>query len=146
MTFKEALVAINRFTAGTASMDSFDDLSKKLPRMRHFLSLLQNPHQKFKTIHIGGTSGKGSTAAMIASILQAGGFSVGLHTQPYLEKFTEKIVIDGRLIDDTPFVQLVQSVLPAVEKVRRGTYGLGSGFYFQLSTALAFKAFADARV
>ncbi|MDP3724823.1 MAG: Mur ligase family protein, partial [bacterium] len=146
MTFKEAVATVQRFAAATSSVDSFDDLPKKLPRMEYFLSLLGNPHKQYKTIHVGGTSGKGSTAAMIASILQASGYRVGLHTQPYLERFTEKISINGEPIDDALFVELVQTLMQTVEKLKKSEYGLGAGFYFQLSTALAFQAFADASV
>src|SRR5687768_4773340 len=57
---------------------------------------LGNPHKKFKSIHVGGTNGKGSTSHMLASILQSSGYKTGLYTSPHLKEFTERIRVNGK--------------------------------------------------
>ncbi len=66
-----------------------------LGRMVTFLSLLGDPHKQYPVIHIAGTKGKGSTAALIASSYQAGGYRVGLYTSPHREEYTERIQVNG---------------------------------------------------
>src|SRR5687767_508676 len=68
----------------------------KLDRMRRLMSLLGDPHLGLKAVHIAGTKGKGSTAAMIASVLEAAGYRTGLYTSPHLERIEERIVVDGQ--------------------------------------------------
>lgn len=71
-------------------------LSLKLERIAHLLDLLGNPQNSFPSIHIAGTSGKGSTAVMIASILSEGGYKTGLHLSPYLQIINESSVVSQR--------------------------------------------------
>ena len=68
-------------------------------RLRRFLGRLGNPHLGYPIVHVGGTSGKGSTSTTIAAILPAAGYRTGLHTSPYLQTPLEKLQIDGQLID-----------------------------------------------
>jgi dihydrofolate synthase/folylpolyglutamate synthase len=98
---------------------------QRLARLRALLSRLGNPHLAFRVIHVGGTSGKGSTSAAIAAILTAGGIRTGLHTSPYLQVATEKIQLDGRLIDGMTLLEAVETVLHAAQDsgVGRITYG-----------------------
>ena len=70
-----------------------------LSRMEAFCAHLNHPENKIKTVHIAGTNGKGSTAHMIASVLQEEGYRVGLYTSPHLTDFRERIKINGKLID-----------------------------------------------
>ena len=71
----------------------------RMGRLRRFLERLGNPHQGYPIIHVGGTSGKGSTSTAIAAILTAAGYRTGLHTSPYLQTPAEKLQIDAKLID-----------------------------------------------
>lgn len=68
-----------------------------LENIKRLCASLGNPHQDYPTIHIAGTNGKGSTAAMIASVLTASGYKTGLYTSPHLLKFNERIRIDGKI-------------------------------------------------
>lgn len=97
-----------------------------------------HPHTKFKTIHIAGTNGKGSVSHSIASILQAEGYKVGLYTSPHLVDFRERIRINGRCVDE-------KCVIDFVEKEKDFFEPLHPSF-FELTTAMAFKFFADAKI
>ena len=74
-------------------------LNAKLDNIIHFSSYLGNPEQKFKSIHVAGTNGKGSSSHMLASILQEAGYKVGLYTSPHLKDFRERIKINGQMVD-----------------------------------------------
>lgn len=97
-----------------------------------------HPHRKFKTIHIAGTNGKGSCAHTIAAVLQSAGYRVGLYTSPHLIDFRERIRINGQLITQ-------EYVIDFVEKERTFFEPLHPSF-FELTTAMAFKYFADMKV
>ena len=116
----------------------------RLDRMRSFLDLLGNPQASFRSIHVGGTAGKGSTATMTASILQAGGLRVGLHTKPHLTSVTERARINGVAVSEQRFAALISAMLPAVSQMERGPWGSPS--YFEILVALAFILFAEERV
>ena len=85
-----------------------------LHRIRHMLSQMGNPEQKLKFIHIAGTNGKGSTAAMTASILQQAGYRTGLFTSPFIYRFNERIQINGQQIADEDVIALAEYVQPFV--------------------------------
>lgn len=116
----------------------------RLDRMRALLALLGNPEQRFRSIHVGGTSGKGSTATMIAASLEAAGLKTGLHTKPHLRAVTERICIDGSPVAEERFAALIEDMLPAVSEMKRSEHGAPS--YFELLVAAAFKHFAEERV
>lgn len=97
-----------------------------------------HPHTQFRTIHIAGTNGKGSCSHTIASILQADGWRVGLYTSPHLVDFRERIRVNGEMISE-------QYVVNFVEKHRNFFEPLHPSF-FELTTALAFKYFAEQKV
>lgn len=97
-----------------------------------------HPHTKFKTIHIAGTNGKGSTSHTIAAILQSAGYKVGLFTSPHLIDFRERIRINGEMIPE-------QYVIDFVEQEREFFEPLHPSF-FELTTALAFKYFAEMNI
>src|SRR5438876_7480431 len=104
-----------------------------LDRMRHLLKRLGNPHDQFKSIHVAGTKGKGSTCAMVAAMLQACGYKVGLYTSPHLVDVRERIQIDGEMIPTAEFARLVRTVEPMVRRSRPVPT------YFDVLTAIAFK-------
>jgi len=111
-----------------------------LRRVEELLSRLGNPHLKAKSIHIAGTNGKGSTAAMIASVLTISGYTTGLYTSPHLHTWRERIRVDGELISEVELAALVERLKPEVEAVnQRATYGRLTTF--ELLTVLAFAHF-----
>ncbi len=112
--------------------------------MRLLLELLGNPERKFKTVHVGGTAGKGSTATMIAAILQASGYRVGLHTKPHLHSVTERARIDMQPIGEQRFADSYAALLPVIEEMR--AQPLGPPSYFELLVGLAFGFFSEEQV
>jgi dihydrofolate synthase / folylpolyglutamate synthase len=106
------------------------------------LAELGRPHQKYPTAIVAGTNGKGSTSAMLASILQCAGYRVGLYTSPHLIKVNERIRVDGREIPDDDFARCFTEVCEAVERLeRRKALELRPSFFEHL-TASAFQYFA----
>jgi len=116
-----------------------------LRRIEMLLERLGNPHRVAKSIHIAGTKGKGSTAAMIASILTQAGYRAGLYTSPHLLSFTERIQIDGRPIAEDAFGRLVEILKPEAEAVNHSG-NFGELTTFELLTALAFTYFKEGKV
>ena len=106
-----------------------------LDRMRSLVALLGHPQNAFSSIHIAGSKGKGSTAAMVASILQAAGHRTGLYTSPHLHTFRERIRIDGALISRQRLIRLWQELKPVIANLPGVTT-------FEIITALAFMDFA----
>lgn len=111
-----------------------------LDRMRNLLKKMGNPHDQFKSIHVAGTKGKGSTCTMIANILQAAGYKVGLYLSPHLLDITERIAINGALISHADFAKIIRNIEPIVKKLKPVPT------FFDVITAAAFKYFADAKV
>ena len=107
-----------------------------LDRVRHLLALLGNPQQGFRPVHIAGTKGKGSTAAMVESILRAAGYRTGLYTSPHLHTFRERIQAGGELISEADVVRMVADTQYLVAQVPEITT-------FEVMTALAFAWFAE---
>lgn len=118
-----------------------------LSMARHLLALLGHPEARLAAVHIGGTNGKGSTAAFLDSILRAAGHRVGLYTSPHLVRFTERLRVDGREIDEAEVVRLVAE-LRALLDARPGPAGPGgrSPTFFEFTTAIAFAHFARVAV
>ncbi len=98
----------------------------------------ENPHRNFKTIHIGGTNGKGSVSHMIASILQCSGYNVGLFTSPHLKDFRERIRVNGKKISKIAVTNFVRDFISNNENIKPS--------FFELSVSLAFKYFKDLKV
>lgn len=102
------------------------------------LEILGNPHKKYKTIHIAGTNGKGSTSTFIASILSNMNYKVGLYTSPHLLKFNERIKVDGREIEDEFIIQIVNELKNKILEV--------NPTFFEVTTVIAFKYFEEQNV
>jgi dihydrofolate synthase/folylpolyglutamate synthase len=100
-------------TLGKTPADVRARAEVRMARLLSFLARLGNPHDRYPIVHVGGTSGKGSTSTAIAAILTAAGYRTGLHTSPFLQVATEKLAIDGRLIAGDVFADLVDDVLAA---------------------------------
>lgn len=110
------------------------DLSRTLALCQH----LDNPQHKFRSIHVGGTNGKGSVSHMLAAILQAQGLKVGLYTSPHLLDFRERIKINGQMMPEHEVVQFVEEQRPVLEQVQPS--------FFEMTVALAFDYFARQKV
>ena len=120
----------------------------KLDRMRRLLSLLGDPHLGLKAVHIAGTKGKGSTAAMIAAVLQASGLRTGLYTSPHLKVIEERIAIGGQPCPREDFVRLAADLEEAVSRLKREepTLDQTDPTFFEVTTAMAFLHFARQNV
>lgn len=99
---------------------------------------LDNPQHKFKSIHVAGTNGKGSSSHMIAAVLQSSGYKTGLYTSPHLKEFTERIRLDGVEIAPAEVVDFVERIRPQIEKIKPS--------FFEITVAMAFDFFARQRV
>ena len=112
-----------------------------LKRMEHLLSLVGNPHTKVDTVHIAGTKGKGSTATMLARMIEANGYKVGLYTSPHVVDLHERIIVNSEMISRTAMLGLLNRIYKAVETVSKTS----APTFFEIMTALAFMHFADAK-
>ena len=99
---------------------------------------LGNPHEKFPSVHVAGTNGKGSTSHMLASIYAEAGFKVGLYTSPHLKSFTERIRINGQPIPESEVVEFVEQTKTLMDTVEPS--------FFELTVAMAFDYFAREQV
>ncbi|MBI3753558.1 MAG: bifunctional folylpolyglutamate synthase/dihydrofolate synthase [Deltaproteobacteria bacterium] len=146
----------SRYTKPIQYLSSLEKYGMKLglKRIKPLLKSLGNPQDKLSIIHIGGTNGKGSTSAMIASILTEAGYRAGLYTSPHLVRFNERIKINGQEISDKKVAELVERIRQRLEA--RGL-GLKSKTpvpspqsliptFFEFATAMAFLYFAEEKV
>ncbi len=99
-----------------------------------FCNHLNNPQQKFKSIHVGGTNGKGSTSHMLAAILHTAGYKTGLYTSPHLRDFRERIRINGEMISENDVIEFVSGQKDLIEKIEPS--------FFEVTVAMAFQHFA----
>ena len=115
-----------------------EGLSNTLALDEHF----GHPHRSYRTIHVGGTNGKGSVCHTLAAILQAQGYRVGLYTSPHLVDFRERIRVNGKMISKKRVVEFVEDLKASLLEGRlEGGYS-----FFELATALAFKYFEEQKV
>jgi len=97
-----------------------------------------NPQTTFKSIHIAGTNGKGSTSHLLASIFQTAGYKTGLYTSPHLKDFRERIKIDGIMCDEDFVVSFIEKMKPQIEAINPS--------FFELTVAMAFEYFANQNI
>ena len=116
-----------------------------LNRIKALLSKMGNPQNAYATVHVGGTSGKGSTSTIIAEILINAGFKVGLHISPHLEDIREREQVNGKLMSESKFVQLTNYIKKMSEEISRETI-YGAPTYFEMLLAIAFQYFKDENV
>ena len=114
-----------------------------LTNMRAVMSRLGNPQDSLAMVHVAGTNGKGSTCAMIERVLRESGYTTGLYTSPYIERYNERIRINGVPIDGGKLAALVEQVWPVIEQCRAEGLCITE---FELGTVLAFLAFAEEKV
>ncbi|MCX5976752.1 MAG: bifunctional folylpolyglutamate synthase/dihydrofolate synthase, partial [Coprothermobacterota bacterium] len=115
-----------------------------LARIERLLELLGNPQRSFPSALIAGTSGKGSSCRLIASVLSAAGFHTGLLSKPHLQSYRERVEIDGQRISKSSLAAIVERIVPLAQELA-GT-PLGAPTYFEMGVALAFSYFAQERV
>ncbi|HEX8461132.1 MAG TPA: bifunctional folylpolyglutamate synthase/dihydrofolate synthase, partial [Segetibacter sp.] len=97
-----------------------------------------NPHLHFKSVHVAGTNGKGSTSHMIAAIMQSAGYKTGLYTSPHLKDFRERIKIDGAMVQEDFVVAFTAQIKPLIEEIEPS--------FFEITVAMAFSWFAQQKV
>lgn len=115
-----------------------DAIKKDLTNIKLLCEALGNPEQQFKTIHIAGTNGKGSTSHMLAAVFQQAGYRTGLYTSPHLLDFRERFRINGQLITKEWVMEFVTTYKKLIETVQPS--------FFEITVAMAFQAFAESKV
>ena len=131
------------------SLEYLDELSTfgtklGLGRIKQLVTYLDNPQTRYKTIHITGTNGKGSTSSMLSSILTTSNIKTGLYISPHLVSYTERIQIDGNPISEEDFADCISAVKTFVDKMVED--GEESPTQFEVITAAAFLYFAINKV
>lgn len=139
-SYDEALARVMGLANFERSLQSPSHSSFHLERMGLLMERLGNPHLAVPAIHVAGTKGKGSTAAMTTSILTAQGYTVGLYTSPHLHRTVERIRVGLEPIAPGDFAALVDDMWPAVESAGNGPYSEVT--FFEMMTAMAFVWFA----
>jgi dihydrofolate synthase/folylpolyglutamate synthase len=140
MEYQQALDYIYSFVDYETQRMPRDEAHFDLRRMDELMLRLGNPHLAIPSVHIAGTNGKGSTAAMIASVMTVSGYTTGLNTSPHLVDLRERIMIDGKMISEAELIALTEKLKPEVEAVnQKGTYGQLTTF--EIMTAMAFDYF-----
>ncbi|MBE3102699.1 MAG: bifunctional folylpolyglutamate synthase/dihydrofolate synthase [Bacilli bacterium] len=124
------------------SMDQKTERNGRLSRITAILEVLGNPHKEFRSIHIAGSNGKGSTLNALKEILIAEGLEVGSFTSPHLEKVNERIMTNDVMITDDQYIQYMNNIYPILQD---GQVGEGSNF-FEILTVIAFMYYNDMNV
>ena len=144
---KTTLRQIRTFRSAVNYLDSLTNLERAtrvaynaanfgLARVNRLLGALGNPQRSFKSVHLAGTKGKGSTAAMLAEMLRACGVKVGLYTSPHILDIRERIIVDGKMIPESEFAKSIGAVASIATKAR-----VPEPKYFEVLTAAAFHYF-----
>ncbi|WP_220192538.1 bifunctional folylpolyglutamate synthase/dihydrofolate synthase [Ktedonospora formicarum] len=145
MNYQEALAYIYGFTDYERSGKYTRDRNENLTRTARLLELLGDPHHAYSNTLIAGTKGKGSTAAMVESVLREAGVKTGLYTQPDLHTFRERIRVNGALIPEVEVGNLIPEIKREVERVQ-ADHEYGPFITYEIGTALAFLYFAHSHV
>ena len=135
-SFDQAIDYMNSFMNLERSTDKYSAKTYRLDRVRHMLQLLGNPQNSYRTIHIAGSKGKGSTAAFIANAIQALGFKTGLYMSPHVSDYRERFSLCGRFIDD-------ESLINTAEELKQGVQSVEDPTTFELYTVFAFLLFRN---
>lgn len=149
---KASMVPIRNFKSALNFLNSVTDYEKmtrvgynttnfNLARMSRLLAGVGNPQKDFKSVHIAGTKGKGSTATMLASMLSNCGMQVGLYTSPHLVDIRERIQINGEMISEADMTRLMAKIAPVVSQLAKD-----EPTFFEIMTTLAFLYYAERKV
>jgi dihydrofolate synthase / folylpolyglutamate synthase len=137
LSYRDALRAIfQRTDFERQNQPPYAERVWRLSRMQELLEQFDNPQQTCRAVHIAGTKGKGSTTAMIESVLRAAGYRTGMYTSPHLHTFRERIQAEGELIAEDDLARLVEGMLPILDERLEVTV-------FEIITALAMRFFAE---
>jgi len=140
MTYREAIEYLHSLTDyEKRRLERYTPETLDLTRVERLLDALGNPHRAYPSVHIAGTKGKGSTAAMMESALRVAGYRTGFYVSPHLHTFRERIRVGGDLISRKEIVSLVEEIRPLVKQVEGVTT-------FEATTVMAFAHFARQRV
>lgn len=139
VSYLESLIDYERTPANAAAARAWN-----LDRIGYLLEAVGNPHRDLRCVHIAGTKGKGSTAAMTASMLKAAGYRTGLYTSPHLVSFRERIRVNGKLIPEDDVVSLVEEVKPLIEPMRE--LPIGPPSFFEAYTLMGLLYLARQKV
>jgi dihydrofolate synthase/folylpolyglutamate synthase len=141
MTYEEALRYLDSFV-NYERRDGYDYKSSfRLDRMLRLASGLGNPQKKYRSVHVAGTKGKGSTSAIVHSILKEAGYKAGLYTSPHLASFRERINIGGELISAEDVGRILERIKSVVETMKDDI-----PTFFEVYTALAYLYFKEKKV
>lgn len=146
ISYNEAIKYLESFIDYEKLSAPYDPFGWKLERVEKLLDLLGNPHHDLKVIHVAGTKGKGSTSALIASILKESGFRVGLYTSPHLVTFRERITINNEMISKDQVCEMVECIKSQVNELRKQEDKIGNISFFDVYTALALLFFKQENV
>lgn len=127
------------------SLRRFGEIKLGLERVQYILDRLGNPEKRLKVIHVGGTAGKGSTVAIVSSILKEAGYRVGTYTSPHLASYTERVMIGGERIPENEVVRLFTILKPIIEEMQKQGESSAPTFA-EVTTALALYHFAERAV
>lgn len=140
MKFLLEFIDYEKITKYKYDLATFD-----LRRVVDLMAAVGSPEKSFRSLHVAGTKGKGSTAGMIQSILTAAGFRAGLYTSPHLCRIEERMTIDGEMMTEQEFVEIVNEAAPYTAEARAERPN-ESPTYFELVTAIGFRHFARRKV
>lgn len=144
-SYDEAIAYLfNRINYERVQVESYSTSDFKLERMRVLLSLIGNPQERIPAVHVAGTKGKGSTCAMLSSILTAAGYRTGLYISPHINAFEERMTVDGVSPSPAELVDLVNRLLPVISEMD-GMPGQMQPTYFELATAMSWLYFEEQR-
>lgn len=139
-TFDQALDKIYSYV--DYSMTHAKDIDSRvfsLDAIRQLLKVMNDPQKNYAVIHVAGTKGKGSVCAMLASALQKAGFKTGLYTSPHLIRFNERIIVDGKMINDADVIRLTDHITEIMDPASHVSS-------FEFMTAMAFQYFSEQKV
>lgn len=144
-TFDDAVAYLYSFVSYEQKSDwSYNDKTLNLKRYHEFLSALGSPQMRLPIIHVAGSDGKGSTCAMLASVLEVAGYRVGVYQSPHLQHVRERIQINRACIPESDFTRLTGQLKESVEQQRHQAHGYAT--FFELMTAMAFLYFLEQNV
>lgn len=135
-------ISVEQVTEYIYNMNQKTERNSRLSRIRSILSALGNPHEQFRSIHIAGSNGKGSTLNALKEILMADGLRVGSFISPHLEVVNERMMINNQMITDDQLIQYMNDIYPLLQE---GQVGEGSNF-FEILTVIAFVYYRDMEV
>lgn len=141
-TFRSAVNFLNTVTDyEKMTRVGYNHTNFNLSRMSRLLAAVGNPHKEFRSVHIAGTKGKGSTASMVAHMLGACGYNAGLYTSPHVMDVRERINVNGTMISESDFTRLVATVAPIIKKMAGD-----NPTFFEIVTTVAFLYFVEKKV